>query len=302
MNDPGMDHQAASDLLPALALDAVDADERHALEVHILGCPRCQTEIDGYRSVAAALGNQNMEVPPHLWDRIAAEVAASWQAESASELPVTLRSRLGDVQDRDVPRGRRLGAPRHERHASKSLSGGQRAGDENAAGDEKHVGLERPTEKRALSRRAGVLTAAAAAVVLAALGVELAHLEGQVNQQTAKNTGSVQGAALSALENPRHQTAVLRTATGEALAEAVTLEGHGYLVASAFSQLPATQTYQLWGLIDGGPVSLGLLGTHPHTLAFSYGTAHPSRIMVTIEPAAGVAVPDRTPIAQGDLA
>lgn len=82
----------------------------------------------------------------------------------------------------------------------------------------------------------------------------------------------------------------------------VSLDGHGYVLATAMTGLPHGQTYQLWGLIGGQPISLGLLGPHPHTVGFSYGSVRPSEILVTVEPAAGVVSPDRSPVATGPVA
>ena len=50
-------HEAASELLGAYALDAVDGAERSDLEEHLATCPRCRAELDGLREAAAALGN-----------------------------------------------------------------------------------------------------------------------------------------------------------------------------------------------------------------------------------------------------
>ena len=51
------------DLLAAYALDAVENDDRLRVEQHVAHCPRCQAELDGYRDVAAAIGNSVEKYP-----------------------------------------------------------------------------------------------------------------------------------------------------------------------------------------------------------------------------------------------
>ncbi len=65
-------HHWTQELLGAYAIDAVNEDERRQVEEHLEECPRCRQEVDGLRSVAAALGHAVEPLPPELWDRIAA--------------------------------------------------------------------------------------------------------------------------------------------------------------------------------------------------------------------------------------
>ena len=69
-----MTHDEASELIAALALDAVEGDERTALEAHIAECPRCQSEFDAMLEVAAALGNSVEPMPEHLWSSISSRI------------------------------------------------------------------------------------------------------------------------------------------------------------------------------------------------------------------------------------
>ena len=64
-------HDEAADLLGAYALDAVDADEREALEHHLRECPRCRAEVADHRMVASFLASGGGRAPDGLWDRIA---------------------------------------------------------------------------------------------------------------------------------------------------------------------------------------------------------------------------------------
>ncbi|MGH9065510.1 MAG: anti-sigma factor domain-containing protein, partial [Acidimicrobiales bacterium] len=64
--------------------------------------------------------------------------------------------------------------------------------------------------------------------------------------------------------------------------------------------LPSTETYQLWGLIGGKAISLGLLGPSPAQGSFQVGS--PRRVeelMVTVEPSGGVVRATGPPVVSG---
>ncbi|MBV9040137.1 MAG: anti-sigma factor [Acidimicrobiia bacterium] len=64
-------HADAAELLGAYALDALDADEREAVEQHLESCPRCRAEVADHRTVASFMGSAGGPAPDGLWDRIA---------------------------------------------------------------------------------------------------------------------------------------------------------------------------------------------------------------------------------------
>ncbi|MGH9302813.1 MAG: anti-sigma factor domain-containing protein [Acidimicrobiales bacterium] len=70
-----MNHEEASLLLGAYALDAVEPAEARAIEEHLDACPRCRHELVMYRESAAALGGSGGEAPPELWEQISARLA-----------------------------------------------------------------------------------------------------------------------------------------------------------------------------------------------------------------------------------
>jgi len=86
-------HGEAAELLGAFALDAVDADEREAIERHLQECPRCRAEVADHRMVASFMGSAGGPAPEGLWDRIAG---------SLDEAPPELR--LAPVVDLDQRR------------------------------------------------------------------------------------------------------------------------------------------------------------------------------------------------------
>ncbi len=68
------------DLLGAYALDAVDDDERRAVEDYLAASPRARAEVQDHREVATMLAWSGMDAPEGLWDRIAGALEGSASA------------------------------------------------------------------------------------------------------------------------------------------------------------------------------------------------------------------------------
>ena len=66
-----MNHDDATELLALHALDAHEGDEAAGVAAHLATCPRCASELDSLRGVAAAMGNATETPPAHLWEAIA---------------------------------------------------------------------------------------------------------------------------------------------------------------------------------------------------------------------------------------
>lgn len=66
-----MTHDEIIELLGAYALDAVDDTERAAVEEHLPVCPRCRSEVEEYREVAAIMSHGGGDAPQGVWRRIA---------------------------------------------------------------------------------------------------------------------------------------------------------------------------------------------------------------------------------------
>ena len=80
----------------------------------------------------------------------------------------------------------------------------------------------------------------------------------------------------------------LRNADGSAQADVVIdAEGHGFLAGTTLPQLPSDRTYQLWGVIDGRAISLGVLGHRPAVDSFS-ADGNLTMLLLTNEVAGGV--------------
>ena len=111
--------------------------------------------------------------------------------------------------------------------------------------------------------------AAAAAAAAAVLGFSLVRTSDQ-NDRLQAQIGSNSSSVVAALETPGHTLVSLHAPNHAELAQFVLLpSGRGYLVSSALPKLTADRTYQLWGIIGGQAISLGLLGPAPSQAAFT---------------------------------
>jgi anti-sigma-K factor RskA len=82
-----MDHREASELLGAFALDAIDPEERAAVEAHLATCSECRAELGRHWETLAGLAQEGTAAPAVVWDRVAASI------EEASAPVVALRRR-----------------------------------------------------------------------------------------------------------------------------------------------------------------------------------------------------------------
>lgn len=89
-------HEELKELLGAYALDAIEANERRALERHLSDCAQCRGELTEHRSVAALLAGGGAPAPVGVWDRIEAAIETSGEEKS---LP-TVRERTRRVWQR----------------------------------------------------------------------------------------------------------------------------------------------------------------------------------------------------------
>ncbi len=146
--------------------------------------------------------------------------------------------------------------------------------------------------------------AAVAAIALAVLGWEVAHLNGRVGQLQAavSKSGIAQAASAAALE-PNSRRSELRSPSGSLTADVIVTEaGQGYLVASTLPALRASRTYQLWGLSGQGaaPVSLGLLGQVPSPAAFRVDR-RVRELAISAEPLGGTVAPTTPVLVEGSV-
>ncbi len=241
------------ELIGAYALDAVDDEERAAVEQHLAVCARCRAELAEHREVAALLAYEGAPAPADVWDRIVV---------SLEEPPPAMRLRLdapGEVVALDTRRR-----------------------------DKRQRGL--------YIAIAGV--AAAAALILGVVVVR------QRNDEL--NPVALSTLVDEARATPGSISASLRPPEGQAGPEATTVvtpDGRGYVEADGLPALPADRTYQLWGVVDGRAISLGVLGTNPDIAAFQVDDAtRVAAYAITDEVSGGVIASQNQPVVVGEPA
>ena len=243
-------------------------------------------ELLGAYALDAVEPDEADEVERHLADcpRCRAEVAghrevAAALAHAGADAPAGVWARIaGSLEeappDGVVPAPLDLGAARARRSATES------------------------GPRRAL---AGLVAAAAVAiVVIGLLSAQVVRQGERIDKLAAAvEEEGVSGAAASAALAPDARRVAMRSGDGRLLVSAVVRpDGEGYLVAEGLPALAAARTYQLWALVDGRPVSVGVLGTDPSVVAFR---APPDvhALALTEEVAGGASAPSQAPFASG---
>jgi anti-sigma-K factor RskA len=142
---------------------------------------------------------------------------------------------------------------------------------------------------------------ALAAAVIVVLAFSLVGANNHVSRLQGALGKGTNSAVEAALLTPDHKLVNLMSSTQVNLAQFVVLpDGQGYLVKSSMPKLSSTQTYQLWGVINGKTISIGLMGGNPRQVAFTVsGSSRPSKLAVTVEPAGGSVSPTSPVIATG---
>ena len=160
-----------------------------------------------------------------------------------------------------------------------------------------------PLARRRPSRFLAPALAAAAAVVIAVLGVKVVQQEDELQDlQAAMADDAMLRAANAALLDPDAVQATLASPDGRLTTSAVLLpDGRGFLMVEDLPDLPDDRTYQLWGQTPGGLVSLGLLGPSPEVVPFQT-SGDVAALAVTEEDAGGVIQSKHQPTVVGTLA
>jgi Anti-sigma-K factor rskA/Putative zinc-finger len=269
---PEPEHAEVESLLGAYALDATDARESALVERHLLTCVKCATEVAQHHEVAGLLANSGGQAPPNLWDGIASHIEGSEPPSWTS-----LAARLGE---------------------------GRPGGGEDGDGGEDQVAARVVPLARARKGRLAVavggLVGVAAVVVAAVLGVQVSNLHNQLK------TPALTRAEQSALAQPSTRRVELSPApssSAKAVTVVLTSSGTGFVIGDKLTALPTGRTYQLWGLVRGQTISLGLLGRAPTVVPFSAaGQGGLRGFAITDEQAGGSVRPTGTPVVEGAVA
>ena len=140
--------------------------------------------------------------------------------------------------------------------------------------------------RRVMTRVMPWVAASAAAAVIAVIAVQVIDGDGTPSDPVA--------AAVDRARNDRDSRVVtLVSEDGSATAEAVVdQDGHGYLLGSELPELSSDRTYQLWGVVNGSVISLGILGRSPEVESFSV-EGDLTALVITDEVAGGVPVSEQ---------
>jgi hypothetical protein len=145
--------------------------------------------------------------------------------------------------------------------------------------------------------------AAVAAAAIAVLGIQVARLDRRTSRLPAAWTAQAKQTAYEvALANPGARRATLISTDRTRWMQTVILpDGTSYLGPTNLPGLTKDETYQLWGVVGGSTVSLGVLGTKPAYEAFST-PASAAALAMTVERAGGVVASTQTPVLAVSLA
>ncbi len=148
--------------------------------------------------------------------------------------------------------------------------------------------------KRRQPVTAQLVSMAAAFVLLVGFVVQTARLGDARSQLEAASVEDV-AAALAA---DGSLTFGLTDGDGQEVATVVLLDdGTGLLTIEGLPTVDEDRTYQLWGVMDGEVVSVGLAGDGPGTSAFTADGERLEALVLTEEEAGGVAVSEADPVA-----
>jgi anti-sigma-K factor RskA len=220
--------------------------------------------------VAAALGNSVEPLPEGLWNSIASRLP-----ERGDEAPPPMPRLVPDQSEADTDEGRRR---RHRQRSHQARTGRIR-----------------------MATVASLAVAASAVAVV--FGLSLVRADNQVSSLRGAIAETSHTAVVAALDTPGHQEVTLDNAQHRGVATFVLVPGgRGYLVSTHLPKLPSKETYQLWGVIDGQPISVGLMGQAPGQVVFTLaGSPKPSRLAITVEPSGGSVVPSSPMVASGTV-
>ncbi|MCD9624521.1 anti-sigma factor domain-containing protein [Rhabdothermincola salaria] len=276
------------DLLGAYALDALDADERAAVEARLAHDPDARREADRLtHAIDELTAAQAVEPPPALWDQIAASLPPR---DTAPEVTTTPEDPPATPTVASTPTGSDAVAPPAAPTGTPAPLAADRT-DELAQRRARRAGAS-PTTTRVLAAVAGV-----AAAVALVLGIVVVRDEGSGNGDLAQR---LTAAAERAAEEPGSRRGVLEGADGAEIEVVVDPDGRAFVLGDDLPALADDRTYQLWSVDGATPVSLGLLGANPQVAVVAAGSSR--QLAISEEPVGGSTAPSSTPIASGSLA
>lgn len=256
-------------LTGSYALDALTGPEREDFERHLEHCYSCDAEVRGLRETAARLAMAKAVKPP---SRMQARVlAASYQTR---QLP----PQAGDWA---------ILQPRRA-HVSRLFA-------DRPASRTKRRGTRRLAPERRRVRASGLITAAAAASVAAAVGLGITQVATQHQLQSAQASNA---AITQVVQAPDAHIESRQTSAGGTVTVVFSGQQQAAVIsAKDMKSLPSNRVYQLWVMTPTGARSAGLL-THPNqpTDTLAADVRPGDRIGITVEPSGGTTTPTTTPV------
>lgn len=160
----------------------------------------------------------------------------------------------------------------------------------------------RSTRRRRLIIASAGSLLGVAALAIALLGIKVSNLDSKVGSDQALSRISGINAAVASVMKGAHRTTVLLSTNGAVSGTiAIAPDDEAYWVKSNLPRLPADQTYQLWTLSKGQPVSLGLLGPNPNEHSAFRLQPSMHSLMLTSEPEGGTVAPTTAVLLQGSV-
>jgi len=282
-----MSHEEALEVAGLYAMDALTPDEKASVDAHLAACNEDHTEFAQLGGVVPALATmaEPVDAPPELKGRVMSAVAAAAADEKmaatddrpVAATPAKMPGRYSATAGRVVP------APDAVKPAPV---------------------IEAPARGAwHMPAWTGWAAAALAVLVLAVVGVWALGLQSQVSD--ANQRAALLSDAIEAYSDPGSQTARLddpnSTATGFA---AVTPDGTAYVVMAGLPPAPSGKTYQGWYIVNGAPVSAGLVTVGPDGLMLmtdSQPAPGTTAVAFTVEPNGGSEQPTSQPFVVGEL-
>jgi Anti-sigma-K factor rskA len=268
-------HDQLRELLGAYAVNALEPHELVLVEHHLEICTSCPAELEILLDTAASLAimaqddEARFAPDPKMNDRIRQAIApvakSSGAAETASA--VTAVSAVSAVTGEASTVVSKLDlAPVVSIDSARSVSSAR------------------------LRPRWKIVAASAAAATVIAFPIGMAVSGG---------TGtSIAALANTAAKATGSRTIVLNDTEKRPVADIVlTSTGQAYLRNTALPKLSDDKTYQLWAIENGKPISIGVLGSDPKTIAV-VSSRTPQAIAISVETTGGAVAPS-TPIASG---
>ncbi len=271
-----MIHDKVEELLGAYALHATEPNERRDIAAHLAECSRCRAEVSSHDEMVAMLASPAPEAPLGLWAKISQSISQETPASRVPSPPlISLSSPVSSVSS-----------------PVSSVSSPVTAGP---------ISHTRGTSQRRWAVRWGALVGVAAALVAFA-GVRVAQLGSQVKtlDREVSEVG-IAGAAAKAAGEPHRTISLAATRPSAEVTIIASRSGAAYWLWSSLRDLPVSETYQLWGLSRGKPVSLALIGPNPRSVGYFRLENAITKLMVTAEPKGGTTLPTTPVLAEGNV-